>query len=95
MTNQIELTTKKSSYVHSLFEHRDEITKKFESKQVNTNQFKQFVREIVINTNSKTVDNKSQSTKRFLLSLDKQTSKTGIVMLVWNSMMKGDGLGVC
>ena len=95
MTNQIELTTKKTSYVHSLFEHRDEITKKFESKQVNTNQLKQFVREIVINTNSKTVDNKSQSTKRFLMSLDKQTSKTGIVMLVWNSMMKGDGLGVC
>ena len=95
MTNQIELTTKKSSYVHSLFEHRDEITKKFESKQVNTNQLRQFVREIVINTNSKTVDNKSQSTKRFLLSLDKQTSKVGIVQLVWNSMMKGDGLGVC
>jgi predicted RNA binding protein with dsRBD fold (UPF0201 family) len=95
MTNQIELTTKKTSYVHSLFEHRDEITKKFESKQVNTNQLKQFVREIVINTNSKTVDNKSQSTKRFLMYLDKQTSKVGVVQLVWNSMMKGDGLGVC
>ncbi len=95
MTNQIELTTKKTSYVHSLFEHRDEITKKFESKQVNTNQLKQFVREIVINTNSKTVDNKSQSTKRFLMYLDKQKSKVGVVQLVWNSMMKGDGLGVC
>jgi hypothetical protein len=94
MINQIELTTKKTSYVHSLFEHRDEITKKFESKQVNTNQLKQFVREIVINTNSKTVDNKSQSTKRFLMYLDKRTSKVGVVQLVWNSMMKGDGLGV-
>ena len=95
MTNQIELTTKKSSYVHSLFEHRDEITRKYENKQVNTQQLKQFVRDIVISTNSKTIENKSQSTKKFLLSLDKQTSKTGIVMLVWNSMMKGDGLGVC
>ena len=64
MTNQIELTTKKTSYVHSLFEHRDEITKKFESKQVNTNQLKQFVREIVINTNSKNTNSKTSITVR-------------------------------
>ena len=95
MSNQVELTTKKSSYVHSLFEHRDEITSRYEDRTVNTNQLKQFVREIVINTNSKTIENKSQSTKKFLMYLDKQTSKVGIVQLVWNSMMKGDGLGVC
>lgn len=95
MTNQVELTTKKSSYVHALFEHRDEITQKFEDRSINTVQLKNFIREIVLNINSKTIENKSQSTKRFLTYLDKQISKTGIVQLVWNSMMKGDGLGVC
>lgn len=94
MQNTIELTSKKSSYVYSLNEHKDEITNKFNNPSITTVQLKQFVREIIINTNDKTLENKSQSTKRFLLSLDKQKSKYGILTLVWNSMLNGDGLGV-
>ncbi len=94
MTNQIQLTTKKSSYVHSLSEYKTEITLKYENPSVNVQQLKQFVRDIIINTNNKTLENKSQSTKKFLMSLEKQTSKTGILQLVWNSMLNGDGLGV-
>lgn len=94
MSTTIELTTKKSSYVHSLYEHKDEITSQFESRSINTQQFKQFIREIIINTNDKSLENKSKSTKRFLTSLEQQNSKTGVLQLVWNSMLKGDGLGV-
>lgn len=94
MTNQIQLTTKKSSYVHSLSEYKTEINLKYENTSVSVQQLKQFVRDIIINTNNKTLENKSQSTKKFLMSLEKQTSKTGILQLVWNSMLNGDGLGV-
>jgi hypothetical protein len=92
--SEIQLTTKKSSYVHSLTEKNSEIENSYYDRTVSTLQFKEVVRNIVLETNNKTESNKSESTKRFLLSLDRQKSKDGILQLVWNSRMKGDGLGV-
>jgi hypothetical protein len=37
---------------------------------------------------------KSPATKRFLDSLERQKTKDGIIMLVYNAQLKGDGLGV-
>lgn len=95
MQNTIELTTKKSSYVHSLVEHNDEIESSYYDRSVSLLQFKQVVREIVLATNDKAEDKKSAATKRFLASVDKQKSKTSLLQLVWNARMKGDGYGVC
>lgn len=94
MQKTIELTTKKTSYVHSLKEHKDEINRRVNDPMINTIQLKQYVKDVVVNTNDKTLENKSAATKRFLMSLDKQKSKAGILTLVWNSMLNGDGLGV-
>lgn len=94
MSVQLELTTKKTSYVHSLCEYKDEINNRFNNPSITTVQLKQFVREVVINTNEKSLEQKSVATKKFLMSLDKQKSKYGILQLVWNSMLNGDGLGV-
>ena len=94
MQKTIELTTKKTSYVYSLRDHKEEINKKVNDPSINTIQLKQYVKDVVISTNDKTIEQKSQATKRFLMSLDKQKSKTGILTLVWNSMLNGDGLGV-
>ena len=90
----LTLTTKKSSYVHSLLKKKDEINSKYSDSRVSTQQLKQFVREIIISTNDKDLDKKSVATKRFLISLDQQKSKTGILQLVYNSMLNGDGCGV-
>lgn len=95
MQNTIELTTKKSSYVYSLAEHNDEIENNYYDQSISLSQFKQVVKNIVLATNNKSEDEKSPATKRFLSSVDKQYSKTGVLQLVWNARMKGDGLGIC
>lgn len=95
MQTTIELTTKKSSYVHSLMTRNEEIEKSYYDNSISLAQFKTVVRNIVLETNNKTVENKSVATKRFLSSLEQQKSKTGVLQLVWNARMKGDGLGVC
>jgi len=95
MNKNIELTTKKSSYVHSLMARNDEIEKGYYDRAVSASQLKQIVRGIILDTNAKAEEDKSAATKRFLTSLDQQRTKDGIIMLVWNARMKGDGLGVC
>jgi hypothetical protein len=53
-----------------------------------------LVESIVVGTNTKDLEHKSQATKRFLMYLRKQRTKDGIMTLVWNARLKGDGLGV-
>lgn len=50
--------------------------------------------EVVMSTNSKEYDQKSVATKRFLINLEKQRTKDGIIFLVYNSKLNGDGCGV-
>lgn len=90
----MELTKIKNSYVHELNAHQKEIDDCYNNKSKNVNDLKDLVRQIVMNTNSKSYDEKSVATKRFLLSLEKQRSKDDIITLVYNSKLNGDGLGV-
>lgn len=94
MNSQINLTTVNGSYVQQLFQHDSELKNSFNDKSVSVYQLKQLVRDIVVNTNNKSIENKSTSTKRFLRSLEGQNSKLGIMTLVYNSILNGDGLGV-
>ena len=92
---KVELTTKKHSYVYHLNVNSDLIQDMYEDESINSYQLADKVKQIIINVNDKEIDKKSKATLRFLQSLDKvKYSKDEIVMLVWNSMMKGDGLGV-
>lgn len=94
MSTTIQLTKKKTSYVNQLSLHKEEINKQVNNPLVSLQQLKQYVRDVVISTNDKSLENKSQATKRFLMSLDKQKSKSNVLTLVWNSMLNGDGFGV-
>lgn len=92
---KVELTTKQQSYVYHLNVNSDLIQDMYEDESINSCQLADKVKQIIINVNDKEIDKKSKATLRFLQSLDKvKHSKDEIVMLVWNSMMKGDGLGV-
>ena len=90
----IELTTKKGSYVENLVAHEAEINNAYNNYSIKVPQFMSLVEAIVVDTNSKDLEHKSQATKRFLISLRKQRTKDGIMTLVWNARLKGDGLGV-
>ena len=98
MTNkeleQLQVSKIKTSYVHSLQSHKTEIDNTYLDKSVSTEQFKTYIRNIIMNTNSLEYSDKSPATKRFLMSLNKQYNKAGIITLVYNSMLKADGLGV-
>jgi len=95
MQNQtIELTKIKGSYVNQLEQRNTEIENSYYDQSVTTQEFKQVVKNIVLETNTKSVEKKSVATKRFLESLERQRTKDGIIMLVWNARLKGDGLGV-
>lgn len=93
-TNNIELTTKKGSYVENLVAHEAEINNAYNNYSIKAPQFMSLVGSIVVSTNSKELDKKSAATKRFLTNLRKQRTKDGIMTLVWNARLKGDGLGV-
>ena len=90
----MELTKIKNSYVHELNAHQKEIDDCYNNRSKSVNDLKDLVRTIVMNTNSKEYDKKSVATKRFLLSLEKQRTKDGIIFLVYNSKLNGDGCGV-
>lgn len=90
----IELTTKKGSYVENLVAHEAEINNAYNNYSIKAPQFMSIVESIIIDTNSKDLASKSQATKRFLMNLRKQRTKDGIMTLVWNARLKGDGLGV-
>lgn len=90
----IELTTKKGSYVENLVAHEVEINSAYNNYSIKAPQFMSIVESIIIDTNSKDLASKSQATKRFLMNLRKQRTKDGIMTLVWNARLKGDGLGV-
>lgn len=89
------LTDKETSYVHSLEVHSEEILNLYEDYNTSADTLYNRVREIVINTNNKPLEKKSQATQRFLQSLYKiRNSKDRIIFLVYNAKLKGDGLGV-
>ena len=90
----IELTTKKGSYVENLVAHEAEINNAYNNYNIKAPQFVSIVDSTIIDTISKDLASKSQATKRFLMSLRKQRTKDGIMTLVWNARLKGDGLGV-
>ena len=94
MAQHIELTKVSGSYVNQLMKYKTDITNKHADRTISVSALKEFVREIVINTNDKSLADKSPATKRFLASLEKQTTKDNIVTLVWNAIMAGDGLQV-
>lgn len=97
MTNkeleQLQVSKIKTSYVHSLKSKKSEIDSTYLDKKVSTEQFRTYIRNIIVNTNSKSLEDKSPATKRFLIALSKQYNKDGIIQLVYNSMLKADGLG--
>lgn len=95
MKNQsIELSKVKASYTHSLAKNLNEINRKYADKSVSTYYFKNYIKNLVLETNDKSIDDKSPATKRFLASLENQKSKDQIITLVYNTYCKADGLGV-
>lgn len=90
----MELTKIKNSYVHELNEHQKEIDACYNDINKTVNDLKSLVKQVVMNTNSKEYDQKSVATKRFLINLEKQRTKDGIIFLVYNSKLNGDGCGV-
>lgn len=90
----IELTKVSGSYVNQLIKYKIDITNKYADTTISVFALKDFVREIVINTNDKALTDKSPATKRFLERLAKQTTKDKVITLVWNAIMAGDGLQV-
>lgn len=98
MTNQElaqrQVSTIKASYSHTLTKYKTDIDTTFLNKSVDTKGFKHYIRQLIIGTNDKPIEDKSPATKRFLTSLDRQYNKDGVLMLVYNSMLKADGLGV-
>jgi len=90
----VELTTKKGSYVENLVAHETEINNAYNNYNVKVPQFLSLIESIIVDTNTKDLDKKSPATKRFLIALRKQRTKDGIMTLVWNARLKGDGLGV-
>ena len=90
----IELSKVNTSYVNQLEMRNDEIEQSYYDSSVSVQQFKKVVRDIIIETNDKSLEEKSTATKRFLSSLEKLNSKETIIQLVWNSRLNGDGLGV-
>lgn len=90
----INLTEVNNSYVHSLNQNMNKILSSYSDEHVNLFEFKSLVRQIVIDTNDKPIEQKSNSTKRFLTSLDRQKSKTEVLSLVYNSQLSGDNLKV-
>ena len=91
---RVELTTKEQSYVYHLNANKNEIQDMYEDEAINTKTLIDRIKQIVINVNTKELSQKSKATLRFLASLESKKTKDDVVMLVWNSMMKGDGLGV-
>lgn len=89
-----ELTNIKSSYVGNLKANKNTFDYAYANPAIKADQLKSIVKNIVLNTNDKTIEDKSEATKRFLVSLDKLRSKDQIMTLVYNSMLKGDGQGV-
>lgn len=90
----VELTKISGSYVNQLIKYKTDITNKYADTTISVFALKDFVREIVINTNDKALTDKSPATKRFLERLAKQTTKDKVITLVWNAIMAGDGLQV-
>lgn len=90
----LELTECKGSYVNRLIENKVYIERLYNSPKVSTAEFRAEVRRIVLTTNDKKIEDKSEATKRFLSFLNKVKTKTDILSLVWNATLKGDGLGV-
>lgn len=90
----LELTECKGSYVNRLIENKVYIERMYNSPKVSAAEFRAEVRQIVLTTNHKKIEDKSEATKRFLSFLNKVKTKTDILSLVWNATLKGDGLGV-
>lgn len=89
----IELTKTKNTYANHLADLRTAIDSAYEDLNISTEDFRTLVRDIIMKTNNKSLEKKSQATKRFLMALDKQRSKDQILILVYNSMLLADGLG--
>lgn len=90
----LELTECKGSYVNRLIEYRAYIEMRYTEPDVSVSEFRNTVREIILTTNGKKIEDKSPATKRFLTYLSKARTKDDISFLVWNAALKGDGLGV-
>lgn len=90
--NHVNLTDKETSFCHTLVVHEKEINSLYEKN--NLNELKNYIQKIVLAVNDKPLEKKSVATKRFLISLQKQRSCSGVIQLVWNARLKGDNLGV-
>jgi hypothetical protein len=89
-----KLSNKKGSYIEQLIAHNKEIERAYNDRAVSVSQLKELVKRIVLGTTPQDEAHKSAATKRFLIMLARQKSKSGIIQLVWNSRLKGDNLGV-
>lgn len=87
-----ELTNKEGSFVNALVKYEKEFESLYNKRDFNG--LKKAVYNAVISANDKPLEKKSQATKRFIMSLNKQRSCDGIITLVWNARLKGDNLGV-
>lgn len=93
MTNDVELSNKNGTIANALLKNSEAITSmQFDSTSMI--EYKSFIKEVVMSINDKTENKKSPATKKFLTSLEKQTTKNGITMLVYNTILAGDGLKV-
>lgn len=93
MTNNVELSSKNGTIANALLKNSEAITNmQFDSTSMI--EYKSFIKEVVMSINDKTESKKSPATKKFLTSLEKQTTKNGITVLVYNTILAGDGLNV-
>ena len=87
-----DLCDKEGSISHALESNKVEIERLYNAN--NLANMKEFVRNVVVSINDKPLDKKSVATKRFLNALNQQRNCLGVLQLVWNTIMKGDNLGV-
>jgi len=81
-----DLTTKANSYAYYLNQKIQDIYSMFENSSVSVDQYKEFIRRVI-------ADAKDTDAKRnFLLTLQRQRTKTDVLTYANNALMKGQGL---
>ena len=87
------LSDKSGSLSSALLSNSDIITAVTEDS-TSFAEMQAYIRNLIIKINDKPIDKKSPATKKFLLALNKQYSKAGISLLVYNTLLAGDNMAV-
>lgn len=94
MTNSHpNLSNKTGSLAFALKNNSATINGMVADPKISTAEVKDYISKVIMTITTKEV--KSPATQRFLTSLKKNTNKTAIALLVYNTILSGDNLAVC